>query len=445
MPTLFFEDMDLQQKIRFDIFGHSKTMKPVRTKAINDIRFLTPPHADFDARRPAYREDEQYGENKAEPLRFTDQQKVSLRNATALALKIVDDGYGAMCNYLRFRHDPDNAHVVYFKKRVKAWFGDDTQEIIAVVTAHMREMTDILQAPETFITFVNMENQRDISCKSYGRKIYGLDMPDALVYTHLTNFKKFIITMLSENASGRVWRGLGCGVGIRLYITKLCFTYHINRSARMFIHELSHKILMSDDSPKGEQGIYGAQACKALAARDPDQAVTIADNWAMFYMSFGCYPGQEEYAYQDEYEIKACDKGLNRPRILKKFNISKKCQTIEELEELDAMAARNELKSAKALRALNAHISRRVYLDTPASCGELGHEKQGYQARKELSYLKARMEYRESLTNLASKTDEEVNKLKKQAQEMAHLEAMDSRDARARRQRIQRLARLARK
>jgi hypothetical protein len=100
----------------------------------------------------------------------------------------------------------------------------------------------------------------------------------------------------------------------------------------------------------------------------------------MFYMSFGCYPDQDEYAYQAEYEIKACDKGLNRPRILKKFNISKKCQTIEELEELDAIAARNELKSAKALRALNAHISRRVYLDTLASCGELGHENQGYQA-----------------------------------------------------------------
>jgi len=50
------------------------------------------------------------------------------------------------------------------------------------------------------------------------------------------------------------------------------------------------------------------------------------------------------------------------------------------------------------------------------------------------------MEYSESLTNLASKTDEEVNELKKQAQEMAHLEAVDSRDARARRQRLTRKA-----
>jgi len=37
----------------------------------------------------------------------------------------------------------------------------------------------------------------------------------------------------------------------------------------------------------------------------------------------------------------------------------------------------------------------------------------GCQAKKEFSYLKARMEHRESLTNIATKTDEEVNELKK--------------------------------
>jgi len=447
MPTLFFEDTYLQQKIRFDTFGHSKTMKPVRTKALNDIRFLTPPRADFDARRPAYREDEQYGEHKVDPLIFTHQQKMSLRNATALALKIVDDGYQAMYNYLRFKHDPDNAHVLKFNIRMKMWLGVTRfPERINVVTSAMREMQDKLQAPETFITFVNMENQRNIQCKQFVTIHRRQDIQNGLVHTQFTNFENFMITIQSKTDTARVRDG--CGTGIRIYVEDLFGTYHINKCASIIIHELSHKILGTHDHLIDGSAIYGAKACKALAAKAHNNAITIADNWAMFYMSFGCYPRQEEYAYQAEYEIKAFDKGLNRPRILEKFNISKKCQTIEELEELDAIAARNELKSAKALRALralNAHISRRVYLDTPASCVKFRHKKQGYQARKELSDLKARMEYSESLTNIESKKTGEVNKLKKQAQEMAHLEATDSRDARARRQRIQRLARLARK
>jgi len=188
MPTLFFEDTDPHQKIRFDTFGHSKTMKPVRTKAINDIRFLTPPHADFDARRPAYREDEQYGKHKVDPLRFTDQQKMSLRNATALALNIVDDGYEAMCNYLRFRHDLDNFHVVYFKKRVKAWFGSNSTKMLGIITSHMREMQDKLQDPETFITFVNMENQRNIQCEKFAIMQNRQDIQDGLVHTNYTHF-----------------------------------------------------------------------------------------------------------------------------------------------------------------------------------------------------------------------------------------------------------------
>jgi len=444
MPTLFFEDTDPHQKIRFDTFGNSKTMKPVRTKAINDIRFLTPPNANFDARRPVYREDEQYAADTSESLRFTDIEKARLKNAAKLALEIVEKGYQAMHNYLRFRSSPDNDHVLKFKKRVKAWFGDDTQEIIAVVTAHMREMTDILQAPETFITFVNAYSKRIIRSSSTHTSIERLNEE---TYWAFNTFPEFNI--MKVKPSGRAYistRSLSPCRGLKIYIPNALDWCHPDFIARLVIHECSHRILCTSDYINDETiKVYGGQACKDLAARDPDQAVTVADSWSLFYMSFGFYPGQEECAYQNEYEIKACDKGLNRPRILKKFNISKKCQTIEELEELDAIAARNELKSAKALRALNAHISRRVYLDTPASCVKFGHKKQGYQARKELRDLKARMEYSESLTNLASKTDGEVNKLKKQAQEMAHLEAMDSRDARSRRQRIQRLARKARR
>jgi len=434
MPTLFFEDTDPHQKIRFDTFGHSNTMKPVRTKAINDIRFLTPPHADFDARRPAYREDEQYEENKVDPLIFTHQQKMSLRNATALALKIVDDGYQAMYNYLRFKHDPDNAHVVYFKKRVKAWFGSNSTKILGIIITHMREMQNKLQDPKTFITFVNAKNQRFINCDNYydGRKGKSCDnyydgrngKPD--VGIDKRSFFNYRLTPVNSSGIGFAVYKFGFqSRGMRIYVA-LIWSETFNCMVMSLIHELSHKILMTSDSFEGGQGIYGAQACKALAAKDPDQAVTIADNWAMFYMSFGCYPGQEEYAYQAGYDIEACDIDPKRSRILNKFNISTKCQTIEELEELDAIARRNEPAQVSELRAYNAHIARRRYLETFADvvkierfAAEIVERKRLKDVRQkkkadlclEITAVKLRMERRESLTNLAPKTAEEVNEL----------------------------------
>jgi len=137
----------------------------------------------------------------------------------------------------------------------------------------------------------------------------------------------------------------GCGTGIRIYVEDLFGTYHINKSAITIIHELSHKILGTNDKLIDGSPIYGAKACKALAASDPDQAVTIADNWAMFYMSFGCYPGQDEYEYQAEYEIKDPQQA-NNSRLEKErqknniFEPSNTCVTFEDLEILDA---RNEL------------------------------------------------------------------------------------------------------
>jgi hypothetical protein len=85
--------------------------------------------------------------------------------------------------------------------------------------------------------------------------------------------------------------------------------------ARVIIHELTHKILITKDIINDEKKIYGAEDCRKLTSNDPDLAVTIADNWSYFYMSFGCYPDQQEYAYQAEYEITASDKGRVPSRV----------------------------------------------------------------------------------------------------------------------------------
>jgi hypothetical protein len=238
-------------------------------------------------------------------------------------------------------------------------------------------------------------------------------------------------------------------MGIRLYIVNLCID-NINEMARGIIHELTHKILITKDEINDTQPIYGAELCRKLTFSDPDLAVTIADNWSFFYMSFGRYPGQQEYDYQAEYEITASDQGQKKARTLHTFTTSKKYQTFNDLEALEEIVAGNDPKRAK-LRALQAHISRRVYLDSLTAgaslmCIKKKDKKKGYQERKELFELKQRMEYSESLTNIEPKTLKELKNLKKEAEHLAHMEAMDSREeGRRRRQRMARMKRSTRR
>ena len=347
MPTLFFENTDPHQKIRFDTFGHSKTMKSVRTKAIHDIRFLTPPNADFDDPRPAQwaREEEHYGANNVAPREFTEPEKAFIRSAMTLAIKIIDDGYEAMYNYLRFKKDPDNAHVLKFRMRMKQWLGINDAEDIDYVTSAMRKMQDKIQDPETFITFVNMEYQRRIKCKMFGNELYRPDLPGAPVYK-ITEFTDYDIQLPSQYSGwGRVWSGEGWGgMGIRMYLANVG-DYNINTWASTIVHELSHKILNTVDNVYNCLPIYGTTSCKVIVDERPELAVDIASNWQYFYMSFGCYPDQEEYEYQAEYEIKDPQQA-NKSRLEKErqknniFEPSNTCVTFEDLEILDA---RNEL------------------------------------------------------------------------------------------------------
>ncbi len=442
MATIFFESITQHAKIKFDIFGNAKMMPHVKTKEIADFSFLTPQHPDFDFRLPAYREAAQYRANPNMPEEFTAIDKMKLRRALTLAMHIVANGYQAMCNYLRFRNDPDNHDVIKFKKRVKVWFGCDTENFISVVTPKMRLMQDTLQDRATFITFVNAQNQRTISCAHCFTRINTPNMPE---YRNYKDFYDFNIKTMPLCCEAYVKRGRHSGIsmGIRIYIVNLCIK-NINQIARGIIHELTHKILMTKDQIHDEQPIYGAKLCRNLTFSEPHQAVTIADNWAFFYMSFGCYPGQQEYDYQAEYEITASDQGQKKARTLHTFATSKKYQTfndLDELEALEALAADNEPKSAKELRTLKAHISRRIYLDNLTAVGTRNKNK-GYVKRKELFDLKQRMEYSESLTNIEPKTPKELKKLE---QHMAHIEAMDSREGRQRRQRMARMKRSTRR
>ncbi len=423
-------------------------MPHVKTKEIADFSFLTPQHPNYDFRLPAYRENQKYGANPHDPVEFTDIEKMKLRSATMLAMDIVDDGYEAMYNYLRFINDPDSYHVIKFKKRVKAWFGCDDSNFIAAITAKMRLMQDTLQDLATFITFVNARNQRTISCT---RRFRRINTPSMGEYLHFLDFPNFDVKTIPCYFKSYIKRGRHSGIsmGIRIFIVNLCSS-PIDEMARVIIHELTHKILITKDIINDEKKIYGAEDCRKLTSNDPDLAVTIADNWSYFYMSFGCYPGQEEYNYQAEYEITASDLGQNKARTLHTFATSKKYQTFNDLEAEEAFAAGNEPKRAKELRALQAHISRREYLDSltavaPLMCIKKKEKKKGYLERKELLELKQRMEYSESLTNIEPKTPKELKKLKKEAEHLAHMESIDSREGRERRQRMARMKRSMRR
>ncbi len=442
MPTIFFDSITPHEKIRFALWGNAKMMPHVKTKEIADFSFLTPQHPDFDFRLPAYREAAQYSANPNMHEEFTAIDKMKLRRALTLAMHIVANGYQAMCNYLRFRNDPDNHDVIKFKKRVKAWFGCDTDNFISFVTPKMRRMQDTLQDRATFVTFVNAQNQRTISCVIDAKII---DTPSMGEYLHYVDFYDVNINPIPCNYKAFVQRGRHSGIsmGIRLYIVNLCID-NINEMARGIIHELTHKILITKDEINDTQPIYGAELCRKLTFSDPDLAVTIADNWSFFYMSFGRYPGQQEYDYQAEYEITASDQGQKKARTLHTFTTSKKYQTFNDLEALEEIVAGNDPKRAK-LRALQAHISRRVYLDSFTDEVEKINNNKLYLERKELFELKERMEYSESLTNIEPKTLNELKKLKKEAEHLAHIEAMDSREGRRRRQRMARMKRSTRR
>ncbi len=450
MPTIFFDSITRHEKIRFDLFGSSSTARYVRIKEITNFSSLTPQHPDFDFRLPAYLEAGKYEANPNMHEEFTAIDKMKLRRALTLAMHIVANGYQAMCNYLRFRNDPDNHDVIKFKKRVKVWFGCHTENFISVVTPKMRLMQDTLQDRATFITFVNEQNQRRITCTA---QVTMIDTPNTPVYNHYTYFKNFKITSLSpgENAAAVYTTVIPTIIsGMRIYINPVLFKNSFNFIVQTLIHELSHKILLTEDYINDVQQIYGAKLCRKLSSSDPKKAITIADNWAFFYMSFGCYPDQQEYGYQAEYEIRARDKGRVPSRVCNIIKRPKTYQTFEELEAVEEIAAGNELKRAKELRALKAHISRREYLDSLTAgaslmCIKKKEKKKGYLERKELFELKERMEYKERLTNIEPKTSNELKKLKKQAEHLAHMEAIDSRAGRERRQRMARLSRMERR
>ncbi len=192
-------------------------MPHVKTKEIADFSFLTPQHPDFDFRLPAYREDAQYRADPNMPEEFTAIDKMKLGSALTLAMHIVANGYQAMCNYLRFRNDPDSYHVIKFKKRVKAWFGCDDSNFIAAITAKMRLMQDTLQDWATFITFVNARNQRMISCT---RRFSRINTPSMGEYLHFLYFPNFNIKMIPCNFRAYVHQPKHSGISMGIYISK---------------------------------------------------------------------------------------------------------------------------------------------------------------------------------------------------------------------------------
>jgi hypothetical protein len=78
---------------------------------------------------------------------------------------------------------------------------------------------------------------------------------------------------------------------MRIYIDHLISLTgnNTNNMVKTLIHEFSHKILATEDDVYGGRVICVAKSSKALASEFPSQTLNVADNWAFFYMSFGCY------------------------------------------------------------------------------------------------------------------------------------------------------------
>jgi hypothetical protein len=103
-----------------------------------------------------------------------------------------------------------------------------------------------------------------------------IDTPSMGEYLHYVDFYDVNINPIPCNYKAFVQRGRHSGIsmGIRLYIVNLCID-NINEIARGIIHELTHKILMTEDEINDTQPIYEAELCRKLTFSDPDLAVTI--------------------------------------------------------------------------------------------------------------------------------------------------------------------------
>ncbi len=186
-------------------------------------------------------------------------------------------------------------------KYLKKWFGLDQTHFdfdagVKFVVDGVNRMHQVLSDNTKQIRFIDARNQK--------RRIFSYEYlnPLAFQYTEPCGEK----AVVSKVSTQRTEDDNACcvftlsdafcdegntthvGSGYRVYIGPLMLDPTAVQSwiCETIYHEMSHKILGTDDVDAYGNNIYGKDDCQTLAKESRYQALKIADCWAFFFMEF---------------------------------------------------------------------------------------------------------------------------------------------------------------
>jgi hypothetical protein len=185
---------------------------------------------------------------------------------------------------------------------IKRWFGVDPEDsdfadIIKYVVKRVNRMHRVLSDNTKQIRFIDTRNQRRVNFKTKYKKIMSFNSENEwCVHGEKAVVSGEWIQSISKHAyvfqQGPYFRDKfstrHVGSGYRVYIgpKALEVRYRESKICKMLYHEMSHKILGTDDVDAYGNNIYGKDDCQTLAKESRYQALKIADCWAFFFMEF---------------------------------------------------------------------------------------------------------------------------------------------------------------
>ena len=234
-----------------------------------------------------YRRDEDLGSG------FSDAEKISLAMAVRKTVEISSIIIEA--SRCRFRDDD------YLLKK---WFGLNYTEVgfragVTRVVDGVNRMHQVLSDNTKQLRFVDRRNQNLISCSTDYRTVFIRDSANQWV----PRGEKAVVRDLrtvppeAEEYAGiyqlkQKFRGPDnsphVGSGYCIYVCPYLLRPGIKMGeiCETLYHEMTHKVLDTNDVTSDHSYIYSGLECRQLARKSSDEALKIANCWSYFFMEF---------------------------------------------------------------------------------------------------------------------------------------------------------------
>ncbi len=186
---------------------------------------------------------------------------------------------------------------------LKKWFGLDPAEFgfdacVKLVVAGVNKMHRVLSDNTKQIRFIDARNQKRVHFKLDYHKIMSFNSDNKWCEhgEKAVERNKWSDVTPKYNAS-KVFKLCAfrdkvntahVGSGYCIYIGPMMLSACAGQSriCECIYHEMSHKILSTNDVNVDGNNVYGKSACQELASKNFWQALKIADCWTLFFMEF---------------------------------------------------------------------------------------------------------------------------------------------------------------